>query len=53
MYKQKLIVVKENYFPKAVASDDDKLEDRVEGSALNENSLMSRYATAISRASKF
>jgi hypothetical protein len=53
MYRQKLIVVKENYFPKAVASDDDKLEDSVEGSALNENSLMSRYATAISRASKF
>lgn len=53
LYKQKLLVVKENYFPKAIVSSEDKLEDRVDGAALTENTVMSRYAQAISRASKF
>jgi len=53
MYRQKLVVVKENYFPKDVAESTEKLVDSVEGDALIENGTMAKYAKAISQSSKF
>lgn len=55
MYMEKLNVVKENYFPSAKVDSTDKLEDSVEdGDALIENnSSMAKYASAISKQTKF
>ena len=53
MYRQKLVVVKENYFPKDVAESTEKLVDQVEGDALIGNGTMAKYAKAISQSSKF
>jgi len=53
LYRQKLTVVKENYFPKEQSVDSEKLEDTVEAEALVENSVMSRYTAAISKSQKF
>ena len=49
----KLNVIKENYFPKAKADDSDKLEDSVDQGALSENTVMDRYARAVSQSAKF
>jgi len=44
----------ENYFPKNnVADDSDKLEDSVENDAIETNTVMSKYASAISKSAKF
>lgn len=53
MYLGKLNVIKENYFPKAVADNGDKLEDSVDQGALSENTVMDRYARAVSQSAKF
>ena len=53
MYSSKLNVIKENYFPKAVADNGDKLEDSVDQGALSENTVMDRYARAVSQSAKF
>ena len=52
-YANKLKVVKENYFKKEIVESSDTLEDSVEEIALTENPVMSRYASALSKASKF
>lgn len=53
LFAEKVAVVKENYFPKAVASDDDKMSDTVEtGSLIDADSPMSIYSQAISKAVK-
>ena len=51
-YEQKLQVVKENYFPKEVVSED-KLEDTFEATNEVTNTVMSKYAQAISKTTKF
>ena len=53
MYTEKLNVIKENYFPKAVADDSDKLEDSVEQEALAGNTVMGKYVDGITQAAKF
>jgi AcrR family transcriptional regulator len=54
LYAEKLNVVMENYFPKNnVADDSDKLEDSVENDAIETNTVMSKYASAISKSAKF
>ena len=52
-YEQKLQVVKENYFPSEKSLTEDKLEDTFE--AINEvtNTVMSKYAQAISKTTRF
>ena len=50
-YEQKLQVVKENYFPKEVVSED-KLEDTFEATNEVTNTVMSKYAQAISKTTK-
>ena len=53
MYTQKLNVIKENYFPKAVADDSDKLEDSVDQGAVADNTVMGKYVEGITQAAKF
>ena len=53
MYAEKLNVIKENYFPKAKTDDSGKLEDSVDQGALSENTVMDRYARAVSQSAKF
>jgi hypothetical protein len=53
MYAEKLNVIKENYFPKAKSDDTDKLEDSVDQGALTDNTVMARYAQAVSQSAKF
>ena len=52
-YKSKLKVVKENYFRKESVETSEALEDSGEGVSLTENTVMSRYAQAISKSTKF
>lgn len=53
LFAEKVAVIKENYFPKAVANDDDKMSDTVEtGSLIDTGSPMSIYSQAISKAVK-
>jgi hypothetical protein len=52
-YKSKLQVVKENYFRKESVETSEALEDSGEGVSLTENTVMSRYAQAISKSTKF
>lgn len=53
-YKSKLQVVKENYFRKeTVSQSSDTLEDTVDEVSLTENTVMSRYAQALSKSTKF
>jgi hypothetical protein len=52
-YANKLKVVKENYFRKEIAESNDTLEDSVDEISLTENTVMSRYASAISKSKKF
>jgi len=53
-YTNKLNVVKENYFRKEiVGTESDKLEDTVSEINLSENTVMSKYAAAISKTAKF
>jgi hypothetical protein len=54
-YKTKLEVVKENYFRKESIETSEVLEDSVEEIALSENtnSIMSKYAQALSKSTKF
>lgn len=53
LFAEKVAVIKENYFPKAVANDDDKMSDTVEtGSLIDTDSPMSIYSQAISKAVK-
>ena len=53
MYAEKLNVIKENYFPKAKTDDSDRLEDSVDQGALTDNTVMARYAQAVSQSAKF
>lgn len=53
MYAEKLNVIKENYFPKAKTDDSDRLEDSVDQGTLADNSVMDRYARAVSQSAKF
>ena len=52
-YANKLKVVKENYFRKEIAESTDTLEDSVDEVSLTENTVMSRYADALSKSTKF
>jgi len=52
-YKSKLEVVKDNYFRKESVETSEALEDSGEGVSLTENTVMSRYAQAISKITKF
>ena len=49
LFAEKVAVIKENYFPKVKATDDDKMDDTVEGGLLDESSPISIYAQAISK----
>jgi hypothetical protein len=54
MYQQKLEVIKENYFPKEKVAETEKLSDEgVEVAEEVTNSIMAKYATAISKSAKF
>ena len=53
MYTQKLNVIKDNYFPKAIADGNDKLEDSVDQGALDDGTVMSKYVKGITQAVKF
>ena len=52
-YEQKLQVVKENYFPSEKALTEDVLEDTFEAADEVTNTVMSKYAQAISKSTKF
>jgi len=52
-YEQKLQVVKENYFPAEKSLTEDKLEDTFEATSEVTNTVMSKYAQAISKTAKF
>ena len=52
-YEQKLQVVKENYFPAEKSLTEDKLEDTFEATEEVTNTVMSKYAQAISKTTKF
>ena len=52
-YEQKLQVVKENYFPKENVVTEAKLEDTFEAADEVTNVVMSKYAQAISKSTKF
>lgn len=52
-YEQKLQVVKENYFPAEKALTEDVLEDTFEAADEVTNTVMSKYAQAISKTTKF
>ena len=49
LFAEKVAVIKENYFPKVKATGDDKMDDIVEGTQLDESSPVSIYAQAISK----
>ena len=54
LYKEKVAVIKENYFPKSVAKSPEQLLVEESGTtpAFENNDTISRYATAISRSVK-
>ena len=52
-YEQKLQVVKENYFPKENVVTEAKLEDTFEAADEVTSTVMSKYAQAISKSTKF
>lgn len=52
-YEAKLKIIKENYFPKDKVEADSVLEDTVDEIDENTNSVMSKYASAISKSTKF
>ena len=52
-YEQKLQVVKENYFPKENVVTEAKLEDTFEAADEVTSGVMSKYAQAISKSTKF
>ena len=52
VFAEKVAVIKENYFPKVKATDEDKMQDTVDESFITENSTMSIYTQAISNAVK-
>jgi regulator of replication initiation timing len=52
LFAEKVAVIKENYFPKVRATDDDKMDDTVAEEMVDGNSPMSIYANAISKAVK-
>lgn len=51
-FAEKVAVIKENYFPKVKATEEDKMQDTVDESFITENSTMSIYTQAISNAVK-
>ena len=53
MYTQKLNVIKDNYFPKAIADGNDKLEDSVDQGIAGDGTIMSKYVQGITQAVKF
>jgi hypothetical protein len=53
MYTQKLNVIKENYFPKAKADGNEKLEDSVDQGTAGDGTIMSKYVQGITQAVKF
>lgn len=52
VFAEKVAVIKENYFPKVKATDDDKMQDTLDESFINEHSTMNIYTQAISKAVK-
>jgi len=52
VFAEKVAVIKENYFPKVKATDDDKMQDTLDESFITENSTMNIYTQAISKAVK-
>lgn len=52
-YKNKLRVVKENYFKQDITESSDVLDDSVDEQAFAGTGVMSKYATAITKSSKF
>lgn len=52
LFAEKVAVIKENYFPKVKATDDDKMDDTVAEEMVDGTSPMSIYAQAISKAVK-
>jgi len=52
LFAEKVAVIKENYFPKVKATDDDKMDDTVAEEMVDGDSPMSIYAQAISKAVK-
>jgi hypothetical protein len=52
-YKNKLRVVKENYFKQDITESTDVLDDSVDEQAFAGTGVMSKYATAITKSSKF
>jgi hypothetical protein len=52
LFAEKVAVIKENYFPKVKATEEDKMSDLVEGTLVDETSPVSIYAQAISKSLK-
>lgn len=52
-YKNKLRVVKENYFKQDITESTDVLDDSVDEQAFAGTGIMGKYATAITKSSKF
>jgi len=52
VFAEKVAVIKENYFSKVKATDDDKMQDTLDESFITENSTMNIYTQAISKAVK-
>lgn len=52
LFAEKVAVIKENYFPKVKATDEDKMQDTVDEAFISENSPINIYAQAISKAVK-
>lgn len=52
LFSEKVAVIKENYFPKVKASEEDKMQDTVDEAFISESSPINIYAQAISKAVK-
>lgn len=55
LYREKVAVIKENYFPKAAKTSPEKVlveESNATGATFNSNEIMSKYVQAISRTAK-
>jgi len=52
LFSEKVAVIKENYFPKVKASEEDKMQDTVDEAFISESSPVNIYAQAISKAVK-
>lgn len=52
LFSEKVAVIKENYFPKVKATEEDKMQDTVDEAFISESSPVNIYAQAISKAVK-